>query len=70
MELALDIMLSLKEMFGEQGRLARQGIMRLILNTKMTQGTPIRDHLKKILSYKSPLSHFGIQDKPHSVLPS
>ena len=34
-ELVSDIMLSLKEMFGEQGRLARQGTMRLILNTKM-----------------------------------
>ena len=50
-ELASDIMLSLKEMFGEQGRSARQDTMRLILNTKMAQGTPIREHCLKMISY-------------------
>ena len=40
-ELALDIMLSLKEMFGEQGRSARQETMRQIYNTKMTDDTPV-----------------------------
>ena len=59
MELALDIMLSLKEIFGEQGRLARQGIMRLILNTKMTQGTPVRDHCLKMISYLNTLEVLG-----------
>ena len=42
--LALDIMLSLKEVFGEQGRSARQEIMRQIYNTKMVEGTSIREH--------------------------
>ena len=49
-ELASDIMLSLKEMFGEQGRSARQDTMRLILNTKMAQGTPVREHCLKMIS--------------------
>ena len=38
-ELALDIMLSLKEMFGKQDRFARQETMRQIYNTKMAEGT-------------------------------
>ena len=36
-ELASNIMLSLKEMFGEQGRSTRQDTMRFILNTKMVK---------------------------------
>ena len=54
-ELASDIMLSLKEMFGEQGRLARQGTIRLILNTKMAQGTSVRGHCLKMISYLNTL---------------
>ena len=50
-ELDSDIMLSLKEMFGEQGRSTRQDTMRLILNTKMAQGTPVREHCLKMISY-------------------
>ena len=40
-ELASDIILNLNEMFGEQGRSARQEIMRQIYNTKMTDDTPV-----------------------------
>ena len=38
-ELASDIMLSLKEMFGEQGRSTRQETIRQIYNIKMIEGT-------------------------------
>ena len=44
-ELALDIMLILKEIFSEQGHSARQDTIRLILNTK--NGS--RDTSKKAL---------------------
>ena len=54
-ELALDIMLSLKEMLGEQGRLAREDTMRLILNTKMGQGTLVREHCLKMIFYLNTL---------------
>ena len=37
-ELASDIMLSLTEMFGEQGRSASKETMRQIYNTKMAKG--------------------------------
>ena len=49
-ELALDIMLSLKEMFGEQGCSARQEAMRQIYNTKMTDGTSVREYCLKMIS--------------------
>ena len=49
-ELASDIMLSLKEMFGEQGRSARQKIMRQIYNTKMAEGSSIREHCLTMIS--------------------
>ena len=41
-ELASNIVLSLKEMFGEQGRSAKQETMRQIYNTKMVEGTSVR----------------------------
>ena len=49
--LASDIMLSLKEMFGKQGCSARQETIRQIYNTKMAEGTSVREHcLRMILS--------------------
>ena len=49
-ELASNIMLSLKEMFGEQGCSARQETMRQICNTKMTDGTLVREYCLKMIS--------------------
>ena len=43
-ELASDIMLSLKEMFGEQGHYAKQKTMRQIYNNKMVEGSLGREH--------------------------
>ena len=58
-KLALEIMLILKEMFGEQGCSARQDTMRLILNTKMAQETSIRKHCHKMISYLNTLKVLG-----------
>ena len=58
-ELALDIMLSLKEMFGEQGRFARQETMRQIYNTKMTEGTSVREHCLRMISHLNTLEVLG-----------
>ena len=44
-KLVSDIMLSLKEMFSEQDRSARQETMRQIYNTKMAEGSSIREHV-------------------------
>ena len=45
---ARDIMTNLKEMFGEQGRPARQQAMKALMSTKMSEGTPVREHLLKM----------------------
>ena len=58
-ELASNVMFSLKEIFGEQGRFARQDTMRLLLNTKMAQGTPVREHCFKMISYLNTLEVLG-----------
>ena len=58
-ELVLDIMLSLKEMFGEQGHFTRQETMRQIYNTKMAKGTSVREHCLSIISNLNKLEVLG-----------
>ena len=58
-ELASDIMLSLKEMFGEQGRFARQETTRQIYNTKMTEGSLVREHCLTMISNMNTLEVLG-----------
>ena len=58
-ELVSNIMLSLKEMFGEQGRSARREIMRQIYNTKMAEGTSVREHCLRMISHMNILEVLG-----------
>ena len=58
-ELASDIMLSLKEMFGEQSHFTRQETMRQIYNTKMTDGTSVGEHCLKMSSNLNTLEVLG-----------
>ena len=58
-ELTSDIMLSLKEMFGEQGYSVRQDTMRQIYNTKMTDDTSVREHCLKMISNLNTLEVLG-----------
>ena len=58
-ELVSDIMLSLKEMFGEQGHSTRQKTMRKIYNTKMAKGSSIREHCLTIISNLNTLEVLG-----------
>ena len=58
-ELVSDIMLSLKEMFGEQGRSTKQETMRQIYNTKMAEGTSVREHCLKTISNLNTLEVLG-----------
>ena len=50
-----NMMINLKEMFGEQNRAARQVAMRALLNTKMAEGTPVQDHVLKMISHMNEL---------------
>ena len=58
-ELASDIMLSLKEMLGEQDRLAKQETIRQIYNTKMTEGTSMKEHCLRMISHLNTLEFLG-----------
>ena len=58
--LASDIMLSLKEMFGEQGHSTRQETMRQIYNTKMVEVTLVREHCLKMISNLNTLEVLGV----------
>ena len=46
-----DMMLHLKEMFGEQSRGAWQTAMKNLMSTKMVEGTPVREHVRKMISF-------------------
>ena len=59
-ELASDIMLSLKEMFGEQGCSASQETMRQIYNTKMAEGSLVREHCLTMIFNLNTLEVLGV----------
>ena len=58
-ELVSDIMLSLKEMFGEQGYSARQETIRQIYNTKMAESTSMKEHCFRMISHLNTLEVLG-----------
>ena len=47
-------------MFGKQGRFARQEIMRQIYNTKMDEGTSVREHCLRMISNLNTLEVLGV----------
>ena len=61
MATAYDMMMNLKEMFGEHNHAGRQVTMRAPLNTKMAEGTPVRDHVLKMISHLNELDILGAE---------
>ena len=55
MHTAYNIMLNLKEMFGEQNHADGQVAMKALLNTKMDEGTPVQDHVLKMMAHLNEL---------------
>ena len=53
------MMLHLKEMFGEQSRSAWQTTMKNLMSTKMVEGTPVREHVLKMISFINELDMLG-----------
>ena len=49
MATAYDMMMNLKEMCGEKNRAGRQVSMKALLNMKMAEGTPVQDHVLKMI---------------------
>ncbi|XP_019242455.1 PREDICTED: uncharacterized protein LOC109222563 [Nicotiana attenuata] len=56
---AYDTLESLKEMFGEQNRAAKQTAMKALLNTKMAEGSSVRGHVLKMMSLLNELEVLG-----------
>ncbi|CAA0811141.1 Unknown protein, partial [Striga hermonthica] len=59
MATAADMLLNLKELFGHQSRAARQEALSALLNTRMTEGTPVREHALKIMAQLNELEVLG-----------
>ena len=53
-------MLSLKEMFGEQGHSTRQETIRQIYNTIMAEGTLVTEHCLRMISHLNTLEVLGV----------
>ena len=61
MATAYDMMMNLKDMFGEHNRVGRQVAMKALLNTKMAEGTPVQDHVLKMISHLNELKILGAE---------
>ena len=59
MPTADDMILSLKEMFGDQNRATRLVAMRDLMNTTMVEETPVRDHVLKMMNLLNELEILG-----------
>ncbi|XP_049410489.1 uncharacterized protein LOC125873645 [Solanum stenotomum] len=65
---AYDMLVSLKEMLGEQNRVAKQTAMKSLLTTKMVEGSFVREHVLKLMSYLNELEILGAEiDKESQV---
>ena len=58
---AYNMVMSLKEMFGDQNSVARQVVMRELINTNMIEGTPVRDQVLKMMSHLNEVEILGAE---------
>ena len=59
MATAYDMMYNLKEIFGDQSHAGRQEAMKALLNKKMAEGTPVQDHVLKMIAHLNELEILG-----------
>ncbi|KAH0635977.1 hypothetical protein KY290_036377 [Solanum tuberosum] len=59
MTYAYDMLESLKEMFEEQNRAAKQTAMKALLTIEMVEGSPVKDHVLNMMSYLNELEIIG-----------
>ena len=53
------MLLGLQEMFGVQSKSAKQMVMKQIMNTRMYEGTPMRDRMIKMIGLFNELGDLG-----------
>ena len=56
-----DILASLNEMFRGKGRPTRQATLKAIMDAKMSEGTPIRDHMIRIIGLLNEIEILGVE---------
>ncbi|EOX98948.1 Polyprotein-like protein [Theobroma cacao] len=56
---ARDMIYNLQEMFGEQNRSARQAALKGLMSTKMVEGSPVCEHVLKMISFINELEMLG-----------
>ncbi|KAH9671715.1 Integrase catalytic domain-containing protein [Citrus sinensis] len=61
METATEIMGSLHHMFGQNTHFAREAALKRITDTKMEEGTKVRDHVLKMMDYLNEVEIHGVQ---------
>ncbi|KAH9752860.1 hypothetical protein KPL71_014876 [Citrus sinensis] len=61
METATEIMASLHQMFGQNTHFAREAALKRIMDTKMEEGTKVRDHVLKMMDYLNEVEIHGVQ---------
>ncbi|XP_028073555.1 uncharacterized protein LOC114275751 [Camellia sinensis] len=57
---AKDMMVNLKEMFGEHSISACQIAMKALMSAKMVEGTPVREHVLKMISFINILENLDV----------
>lgn len=65
---AKDILVNITEMFGKQNKTGRQMAIKDLLSTKIAKGTPIRDHVIKIMGFINELEILGVKMIPNLKL--
>ncbi|KAH9741143.1 hypothetical protein KPL70_002513 [Citrus sinensis] len=61
METATEIMASLHQMFGQNTHFAREAALKRITDTKMEEGTKVRDHVLKMMDYLNEVEIHSVQ---------
>ncbi|KAH9769385.1 hypothetical protein KPL71_011979 [Citrus sinensis] len=61
METVTEIMASLHKMFGQNTHFAREAALKRITDTKMEEGTRVRDHVLKMMDYLNEVKIYGVQ---------
>ncbi|KAH9751450.1 hypothetical protein KPL71_014302 [Citrus sinensis] len=61
MEMATEIMASLHQMFGQNTHFAREAALKRITDTKMEEGTKVRDHVLKMMDYLNEVEIHSVQ---------
>ena len=56
-----EILLKLQEMLGDKGKLASQATLRTIMNTRIIEGTPVWNHMIRMIAFFNKMKIFWVK---------